>query len=402
MAEFDFIELSKKYGQFDEPLIVVVIDGKELDTKQGLNVTDAEVDLTSGYEASIAEIILTGCFDPVTRSFDINKVKKYLYLGSTIKILLGYDVSVREVFRGFISAVHFVITDSDSEEMPHIEVTAMDVKGIMMANRHSKRLNSKYYSDAVKEILDANAFLSQTDEKMNKFMEIVIDDTPDKKEGGGGAGGAGGGGAASSGGNSEETSDTRVEMVEESDYEFIVKAAKKYNYEFMSICGSLYFIKAKSNDTILLETGPGLGMLNLDVGYDITGLVKSVEVRNVDQDKGGQVKDKVKSSLKISLGNKAKSLIEKQSLIYLDPTAGTKEEAGYRASYLMEQINYRLGSLEANMNGLPELVPGRFIMIKNAGDPLNNKFYLTRVKHVIGNDGYITFIEGKASSIESK
>ena len=60
MAEFDFIELSKKYGQFDEPLIVVVIDGKELDTKQGLNVTDAEIDLTSGYEASIAEIILTG------------------------------------------------------------------------------------------------------------------------------------------------------------------------------------------------------------------------------------------------------------------------------------------------------------------------------------------------------
>ena len=401
MADFDFIELSKKYGQFEEPVIMVVIDGKELDAKTGLNVTDAEIDLTSGYEASIAQLILTGCFDPVTRSYDISKAKKYLYLGSTIKILLGYDVSVREVFRGFISAVHFVITDSDSEEMPHIELTAMDVKGIMMANRHSKRLNSKYYSDAVKEILDANAFLSQTDENMNKFVETVIDDTPDKKAGGGGGAGAGAGGA-SAGGSNEETSDIRVEMVEESDYEFIVKAAKKYNYEFMAICGSLYFVKAKSNDTILMETGPGLGMLDLDVGYDITGLVKSVEVRNVDQDKGGQVKDKVKSSSKISMGNKAKALIEKQSLIYLDPTAGTKEEAGYRANYLMEQINYRLGSVEANMNGLPELIPGRFIQIKNAGDPLNNKFYLTRVKHVIGDDGYISFIEGKASSIGSE
>lgn len=398
MADFDFLKLSKKYAQFEDPLIVIYIDGNELDSKKGLNVTWASVELTAGYESSIAEVNLTGCFNPVSRSFNIDKVKKYLFLGSTIKIFMGYNINVREVFRGFISSVHFVVTDSDSEELPHIEVTAMDVKGIMMANRHSKKLNSKFYSDAVKEILEANAFLSQTDENMKKFTELVIDDTPDKSAEGGGSpmGGSSGGG-----GSQEETSDRRVEMVEESDYEFIVKAAKKFNFDFMVIGGSLYFIKAKSNDSILIELGPALGLLDLDVGYDITGLVKSVEVRNVDQDKGGQVKDKVKSSSKISMGNKAKPLIEKQSLIYLDPTAVTKEEAGYRANYLMEQINYRLGSMEANLKGLPELIPGRFIKITQAGKPLENKFYLTRVRHVIGDDGFTTFIEGSASSISS-
>ena len=39
--------------------------------------------------------------------------------------------------------------------------------------------------------------------------------------------------------------DKTVEMVAESDYEFVVKAAKKYNYEFFVSGGNVYFRKAK-------------------------------------------------------------------------------------------------------------------------------------------------------------
>ena len=52
---------------------------------------------------------------------------------------------------------------------------------------------------------------------------VNVTDTPDKKSGPTGGNGLGGGSKASA-----ET----IEMVEESDYEFIVKAAKKFNYEF--------------------------------------------------------------------------------------------------------------------------------------------------------------------------
>ena len=54
-------------------------------------------------------------------------------------------------------------------------------------------------------------------------------------------------------------------MVAESDYEFVVKAAKKHNFEFFTECGQVYFRKAKSDTSILMEIGPATGMHSFDV-----------------------------------------------------------------------------------------------------------------------------------------
>ena len=48
-----------------------------------------------------------------------------------------------------------------------------------------------------------------------------------------------GGGAAAGGG---QAPDNRIEMVAESDYEFVVRAAKKFNFEFFHF-KYLYFFK---------------------------------------------------------------------------------------------------------------------------------------------------------------
>ena len=137
------------------------------------------------------------------------------------------------------------------------------------------------------------------------------------------------------------------------------------------------------------------------MGYDISGLARSVEVRNIDMEQGKFVGDKKKAKTKISMGNKAKPLVEKQSFVYLDPTAQSKAEAGYRAAYLMDSIDYRLGSIQAEFIGIPELVPGRFVTLKNFGKPVDNNFYLTRVRHILENKVYRTVFEGCANSIQS-
>ena len=389
MADFVFGDLKSEYEDFREPKVRLYINDTELTADAGLSVIEAEVELTGGYDASIATVTLGGGYSSDTKQFDVEKTKKYIYLGSSIQIYLGYGTSIREVFRGFIARVHFIVPETMSEEMPSIELTCMDAKGLMMANRHSKRLKSKYYSDAVKEILEENSFVTRKDDKGNAFVELNISDTPDKPQGGGGGG-------------NEAESDKRVEMVEESDYEFIVKAAKKYNFDFFIVGSVLYFIEAKKNTTTLIELTPLMGMKSVDVGYDITGLVKSVAVRNIDMEQGKYIGEKKKSNTKISLGNLAKPLVEKQTLVYLDPTTDSKEEAGYRASYLLDSIDYRLGSVSAEFVGLPELIPGRFITFKDFGQPLDNDFYLTNVRHILRANSYVTRFEGCANSIGGK
>ena len=383
MSDFNFNDLKETYESFHFPRIKAIVDGKELTSDDGLMITGMDVELTSGYEASIATITVAGPYDEDSGSFNIDKTKKFFFLGSTIIIYAGYSVNCREVFRGFIARVHFIVPDMLQNDVPSIEITAMDAKGIMMANRHSKKLKAKFYSDAVKEILNANVFLTQKDENMKDFTVINVTDTPDKEEGKGESG----------------TTDRRVEMVEESDYEFIVKAAKKFNFEFFIVGQNLYFIEAKKNTNSLITLGPFCGVRSLDVGYDISGIVRSVEVRNIDMEEGKYLGDKKKASAKISLGNKAKPLVEKQSLVYIDPTAKSKNDAGYRAQYLMNQIDYRLGSLNAEFPGLPEFIPGRFITLSGFGKPVDNVFYLTKVRHVISDGYYRSILEGAANSI---
>ncbi len=384
MADFEFKNLKKTYENFREPKAAIKIDGTELDSKSGLAVTGVEIELTAGYEASIATVTLAGAYDPNSKCFDIKKVKQYLYLGSSVVVYLGYATSVREVFRGFIAKVHFIVPDDSGADMPCIELTCMDVKGLMMANRHSKRLKAQNYGDAVKEILESYPVFS-SGLGGSGFMEMNVGNTPDKSAGGGGG----------------ETNDKRVEMVEESDYEFIVKAAKRYNFEFFAVGDTLYFIEAKKNTTPLIVLKPNTGLQNIDVGYDMTGLVKEVVVRNIDMAQGKYIGNKTKFTNKISLGNKAKSLIDKQSLVYIDPTTDSKEEAGYRASYLMETIGYRLGSVVGEYLGMPEIVPGRFISIEGFGTPLNNEYYLTTVRHILQRGDYRTVFEGCANKIGS-
>lgn len=382
MAAYTFADLKSKYDNFQHPLVVLKIDDKDFaKNKAGLIVSDIEVELTSGYEASIASFCIYNTFDHDNSYFRMDDVKKYVLLGSGVEIALGYESQAQVVFCGFISRVNFFFEEGD---MPGIRVTAMDVKGMMMANNYSKQLTAKSYGEAVKEIFQKSPYMGMTTSKLIK--EVIVSDTPDK---------------SSTPQASTNVSDRTIEMVAESDYEFVVKAAKKYNYEFFTECGNVYFRKAKQNAETVMEMGPKEGLRNFDVEYDITGLAETVKARGLDVSKAKLIEAKQKNSNKISIGNKAKKLIKKSEKVYLDATIHSKEEAGYRAESLMEEISYRFGTLECSCIGIPELLPGKFFELKSLGQPPENTFYLVKVVHKLNGDrGFETRLYGKAASIE--
>ena len=441
MATFTYEELRKKYQNFSYPKVAIQINGKNIsNNKAGIGVSDLDIEVTCGFEASIATFWIYGGYSREATKFQFDELKSFILLGSCVAIGLGYENSIREVFRGFIARVNYSYRVG---EVPGVEITAMDVKGIMMAGNYSRQLKSVYFSDAVKEILEQTAYTKLQGSQV--ITALSISDTPDKGIASSGAAGAVAGGSALSGAAGAVTggsalseaagaltggsarsgaagaltggsalsgaagavpgagavagaSDNTIEMVCESDYEFVVKAAKKFNYEFFSVGGTVYFRKAKSNTEILLETKPGEGLKGYEVEYDITGQVGTVEVRGVNVSKARLLSASQKLSSRLSQGNKAKGLVSRTKKIYIDPTVSSREDAGYRAAYLAEDISYRLGTLEAEFIGLPELTPGRFITVKGLGTGPSNTFYLTTVRHILDSErGYITRVTGKTA-----
>ena len=385
MAEVDLEELQQKYEGYNYPLARVMVgdDNIEEDKKTTLVVTDVVVQVTSTFKASIAEFSLLQSYSESSGDFVTKNIKKYISMGTGITIYLGHGSSMTEVFRGFIAGVNF-FHNTNNDDISGIRITAMDVKGIMMANHYSKRLKANFYSDAVKEIFDQQVY--QNLQNNNGITGIQITDTPDKQEGGAGGGGG-------------QEVDNRIEMVAESDYEFVVKAAKKFNYEFFTIGGNVAFRKAKANTQELGNIVPHNSILSFDIGYDITGVVGEVVVRTLDIGKSSKIEVKKKNGNKFSLGSKAKPLISGQSYVYIDSAIESQKDAENRASYILEDTSYRLGTLQMTLKGMPEFVPGRFVVLKDFGDGASNKFYITDVTHEYNGFTYTTTIYGKASTL---
>lgn len=385
MATYEFSALKDKYAYFQHPVAVIKIDDVELsDAKKGYPVSDIQVDLTSGFEASIAEFSVYDVYDESAGSFVFPEGKIKLQLGSKVDVYLGYSGAACRVFTGVVTRLNYLF---EKHDIPCIRLTAMDVKGVMMAGSYSAQLKAKYYSDAVKEILEKTAYEKLGSQGTKVIQKIQIDNTPDKQR--------------SLTNPSKGTSDKTIEMVAESDYEFVVKAAKKHNFEFFTECGTVLFRKAKSDTSILMEIGPSTGMHNFDISYDMTGLAETVIVRGMDVSKAKLIAANKKFSNKISDGNKAKPLLKKSQKVYVDSTISSKEEAEDRADSLMETMSYRYGTLECELVGIPELLPGHFINLNGLGDVLKNKFYIYRIRHILSKDGqFDTKITAVAASME--
>ena len=179
MATYEFNTLRDKYAYFQHPIAVIKINDVSLsDAKKGYPTSDIQVDLTSGFEAAIAEFSVYDVYDESAGAFVFPDGKAKILLGSKVDIYLGYSGEAVRVFVGVITRVNYLF---EKQDVPCIRVTAMDVKGVMMAGSYSTQLRAKNYSDAVKEILEKTAYEKLGMQGMQMIKEIKIDSTPDKQ-----------------------------------------------------------------------------------------------------------------------------------------------------------------------------------------------------------------------------
>ena len=382
-SQYTYQKLQEKYADFSHPRARVLLGDKSFDSvSAGMAVNDIHVEITSGFEAGAASFRLFDVFDPAKGKFFFEKVKKQVVMGNSVTIQLGYLDTLETVFVGFVSGVAF---GYEPGELPYIEVNAMDVKGVMMGGTYAAALKATTYSAAVKEVLERTG--EGQLRQMGGITAMDISRTPDAD------------GTANGGKRSRPIS---VEMVGESDYEFVVRAAKRYNFEFFVDRGKVVFRPAKKDTSLLMKMGSRTGLRGFRIEYSLTGVVGRIETRAMDAGKGEVISAKEKFNNTLSTSSKAKQLMGKGSKVYLDASVTSREEAESRVASLMEQMSYRLGSLEADCVGIPDLTPGRFIEVSGMGVPVDNRFYLTAVTHDFTSDGgYRSHIEGCADRIQT-
>ncbi|MEG0763082.1 MAG: hypothetical protein RR424_04595 [Oscillospiraceae bacterium] len=384
-ATFEYNALFDEYGGMIAPCVQLLLGGMELRAEgTPLIVDNLIIELTAGYEASVASFRIYNVYDHKKGTFRYEDIKNQLYLGAVVKLDIGYLTYAETVFVGFVAGISF---GYDPGDLPYIEVSCMDIKGLMMANSYAAQLKAKSYGEAVREIFTRPGSSYEKFKLKEGYIDLEVSDTPDKQEGGGG--------------DSTASAET-IEMVTESDYEFIVRAAKRFNFEFFVDRGIIYFRKAKSDKIPLMQLSVGEGLISFRIEYSITGIVGSIEARAINSADGKLVTYKKKMDNEISTASAARDMVSEGSKVFVDPSIITDIDAEARVDSLMEKMSYRLGNLEAECFGIPELCPGRFITIHNMETPGDNDFYIMRVTHTFSSDrGYRTSIVGCADKVQN-
>lgn len=357
----DFASLIKKYDNFSAPAVEVIVGSTKLMSGKDLDISQVEVELTSGYEASGCSFIISGAYD--MEKTDFSKDLSSIQIGEKVEVSVGY-VRLEPVFKGYINQVDYVYgMDSEGFE---IRVECMDAKGLLMKNRRLEFFTEQSADAVVKKIL--------SEAPVSSYLSGKEIDTCEK-----------------------EDIPLRSHMM--TDYDLIVEQASKQGFEFFIIQGKAYFRKKQKVTSTLIKLSPQKGILSARLSFSGQKLVKKVEIRSIDEENGKQISGIATISGKFSKGSSGNMMLGNTTQIYYEPAVKDANEAKKRATARMETIADQFGELECECVGIPELAPGRFVEIEKLSSQANRKYYIRYVRHIVDESGYRTFFRAGVSSL---
>lgn len=346
---YTYDALKEKYGDFCAPLIKIKDSGVDLVSTMNLSIMDFKVTL-SLEAASMVVFRLGDVYDEQSHSFD-SKVKNKFKLGSILEVEVGYFSSTLKIFKGFVAMLR-----AEFGKTTALVVTLMDARRLMMLSGNRQLLHDeKNYSEIVHKILN----------DYTKLCFPNVDSTFDNLD--------------------------RPVSQQHNDYLFITRdiiQSGKADREFFVLGDQVYFRtprKVKSS-IMTLTLGRELYTLQTEESY----LDMKIEVLGYNEfQKAHKGKEKVDSIKK-----QDDILTSTPTYVISDPDADTLEKANERAKAIADARQWDLRSARGVTVGLPELVPGRFVEVKNLeSDFGNHKYYITEVVHEIDEERFQTTFE---------
>lgn len=319
----------------------------EVTKNSGYAVESVEVTL-SKEAASAASIKLTHVYDLKKRAF-IGDVSSDFILGELVEIEMGYGSSLTSIFYGYVEEINYELSES-----PSVNIVAVDVRRIMMGSRKSNISHKvKSYSDAFNEVA----------KKYKAAYKKTSVDATDKL-------------------------DVECIIQNGSDYHFIKEElCRKGNRDFFVHAGTVYFKKLSEEifKTVELEWARDLISFQRRASFQDT--VVRVLGQNLDK------KEEVQSEVKVKSDDSQKSLVQSEMTEMnadIQDTADAKKIADYKA----EQEKKKARQAGGTCIGIPEILPGGYVKIKNA-DPrlLDGTYCVTEARHSFSGGGYTTTFE---------
>lgn len=353
--------LEKKYNNFKAPTVEVKVGGTKLVSGSKLSIQNLSVDLTSGYEASGCSFSIVNAYEPSKTNFS-SKVNN-IGVGDKLSVSVGY-VRTEEVFSGYINSVRYSFDTNGN--IGEIFIEGMDIKGLMMKNRRMEFFTKKSADGVLKEILDTSPVSSYVS---GKSIDVC----------------------------SQDEIPLRSNM--QTDYEIMTEQASKLGYEFFVSQGKVVFRKKATVTSAIMTLKPDCGIYDLRVEYSAQQLVKKVEVRSTDAETGKLIKGEASANGKYSSGSNGSKVVGSSKQIFYEPGLKDAAEAKDRAKARIDAIEDTFGSLELTCVGIPEIGPGRFIKIEKVASNVNGKYYITNVRHSMGEGDFTTTIRATRSSL---
>lgn len=339
-------ELVRKYDNFLVPAFKIKIKGKDVIASMKLTVENVSI-VSSLDTAGSLNFTIVNLYDKKKREFK-KEVLSQFKLGTVLDAEIGYGSKTTLVFKGYVSE-----TSADFSDDPTLTVTAMDVRKLMMENRERFKVHkTKNYGETFKAVMAQY-------KKLCTFLEV--DATQDQL-------------------GEDGVSQTS------SDFKFVKNdLARKSDREFFVLAGKAYFrIPQKVKEPITtLSWGKNLISFQRRASYtfakfQVVGQNEETEERFV-----GEVTIKSKDPQIAVLSNPEPTVIS-------DPDATDVKKAKRRAKAAADKKMSLAQEGSGECVGLPELIPGRFVKLEHLGGNYDHNYYIKKVRHSFGSDGFTT------------
>jgi len=353
----------------------IEIEGQELDPKSKGDIL--EVKVVMDMENMTSFEFNVNNWDDKTFFFKYSDKptdpKQVTYdLGNRVHVKMGYAGNLLSMARGQITTLAPKFPESGS---PTISISGLD--GML-------KLRDRKPTDK-----DIKKFVNQTDSEIATIigqrngLDVKVTKTTEKHD--------------------------LVVQKNQDDAQFIMERAKRIDFDCFVQTDpdtgkdTLYFVKptdGRSSDKIrVYEFEWGKNLINFSPQLTISRQVSKVTVRGWS----AELKDVFEytaepkdlpgggGSSKGTSGPEAaeKQLNGKQEVV-VDAPVTSQEEAKKLAISLLAERAYEFITGSGQVIGLPDLRPGDNVFLKNLGKRFSGEYYVKKVEHSLGNNGYTT------------
>lgn len=351
----DWSKIYQSYSGCTNPAAEIKINGvswKSADTV----ITKVDVNTSVFGEAGTCLVEISCPFSCLSKGKiklnpDFNKIK----VGAKFEVSLGYNISGKikgkKVFSGFIASFDIDVTRTATI----VTVQGMDAKMWMMTNCKTEfNKKVKKYSQVA-----ANVYKSYSSKLSGKTINV-------KKE---------------------PSFESLIYQNNESDFQFVLRAANIVGAWFYIQSGKMYFVDPSHGKSVkVIFSPPSNGIISLRFTADIWGMPKSVKVIGKDNKNYKKfTTGSVTTSEAIGKGKSPSKLTKNISsanvINIVDSSIVSANEAKFLAQAEMNKREINFVSANLITLGNPDLKLGDGVQIKNMGSPVDNNYVVLEINH---------------------